>query len=496
MVPPSGPSSCARPAAQTARRYERISELLSLIDHQARVADICLVALKGAELHSLGLYAPGSGRWPMSICRCTRRMVPACRALEALGFHQSLSTPRHRVFVRDAHRKPSSLGEHGDNYLKIELHERIAEALPLRVADITELIYPSEPHAGLNAYPSKAALMTHLLLHAAGAMSVRNLRLMHLNDLARLNDKHDGRRPDLVLQFGNAGRDRLVARLPYFRQLVDYTGVIPERVRHTVSMLSAAVGMDFRAPHPVGCFALAPVDRRLSGYRVVAVACRDPALRREPPVAQQNSVGNATADGEHRSVLVGQQMASLIAGWTFASLDRLAAAPGRNHAYRPGCPGSRPMTSHSAAGLAGTRQAPDGAGLDGHAAGTALLGDTTERTTAPNCGCLPDSPSRSWRAEIQGFELRPGMRVLDAGCGTGEALKWLVDAGVCAGWRSRSLIWPKAHVAAASARTAPTPLVLQADLLRAPFPSHSFDLVWCLNTINHLRDPISGIAAS
>ena len=222
--------------AQTARRYERISELLILIDHQARIEDICLVALKGAELHSLGLYAPGER--PMADVDLLVRAkdgARAGRALESLGFHQSMSTPRHRVYVRDAHRKPSSFGEHGDNYLKIELHERIAEVLPLRAADITDLIHPSEPHGGLNAYPSKAALMTHLLLHAAGAMSVRNLRLMHLNDLARLSANMTAADWDLVLQPGKAGQVHWWALPPLLQTARYYTGVIPERVLATLS---------------------------------------------------------------------------------------------------------------------------------------------------------------------------------------------------------------------------------------------------------------------
>jgi len=152
------------------------------------------------------------------------------------------------------------------------------------------------------------------------------------------------------------------------------------------------------------------------------------------------------------------------------------------------------MTLHSAAGLAGPGQAPDGAGLNGRAAETALLGDTTERDYSGKLRLFAAFAEPELRAEIHGFELRPGMRVLDAGCGTGEALKWLADE-VAPDGAAVGLDLAKAHSAAASAHAAPTTLVLQADLLRAPFPSHSFDLVWCLNTINHLRDPIGGIAA-
>jgi SAM-dependent methyltransferase len=39
----------------------------------------------------------------------------------------------------------------------------------------------------------------------------------------------------------------------------------------------------------------------------------------------------------------------------------------------------------------------------------------------------------------------------------------------------------------------PQTVVLQADLLQKPFPPRSFDLTWCVNTINHLRDPLQGV---
>jgi Uncharacterised nucleotidyltransferase len=222
--------------AHTTRRYERIKELLSLIDARARIEDLALVALKGAELPCLNLYEPGER--PMAdvdLLVRAENAVRAVRMLESLGFQHSISTPRHRVFVRDAHKSPTSLGEHSDNYLKIELHERIGEALPLRVADITGLIHPRDPHAGLNAYPSKAALMTHLLLHAAGAMCFRALRLMHLNDIARLSANMTAADWNGVLDLGKAGREHWWALPPLRLTARYYADAIPGDVLAALS---------------------------------------------------------------------------------------------------------------------------------------------------------------------------------------------------------------------------------------------------------------------
>jgi len=52
--------------------------------------------------------------------------------------------------------------------------------------DITRCLLPRAAHAGLNAYPSAASLMLHLLLHAAGNMRARALRLIQLHDIALL----------------------------------------------------------------------------------------------------------------------------------------------------------------------------------------------------------------------------------------------------------------------------------------------------------------------
>lgn len=52
---------------------------------------------------------------------------------------------------------------------------------------MAHLILPAQPRPGLNPYRSPAALMAHLLLHAAGSITVRTLRLVQLHDLALLS---------------------------------------------------------------------------------------------------------------------------------------------------------------------------------------------------------------------------------------------------------------------------------------------------------------------
>ena len=79
-----------------------------------------------------------------------------------------------------------TLGEHVDSPINVEVHERIVEHLPVRAVDITQFLLPAGAPAGLNAYPSAASLMLHLLLHAAGNMRARALRLIQLHDIGLL----------------------------------------------------------------------------------------------------------------------------------------------------------------------------------------------------------------------------------------------------------------------------------------------------------------------
>jgi hypothetical protein len=192
--------------SHTERRHVRIDDLLLRLDERASAAGIAVVALKGAALHALAVYQ--AGERPMADVDLLVRPADAQRTakmLESLGYAESCKTWKERVFIRVDEQEPAALGEHSNNGVKIELHERICERLPWRITDVSEHVFPPQPQPGLNAYPAKASLMIHLLLHAAGSMAFQSLRLLHLHDLARLSSQMTEEDWDAVLKAGERG---------------------------------------------------------------------------------------------------------------------------------------------------------------------------------------------------------------------------------------------------------------------------------------------------
>jgi hypothetical protein len=173
--------------AQTQARYVRAHALLRAIHERARDEEVAFVALKGAALHALGLYA--AGERPMADLDLlvgaadVERMADILRAQR---YRQTTVTWKHRVFEALEVAAPAAFGEHAHNGIKIDLHVRVREILPLRPVEVAHLILPAHPRPGLNPYRSPASFMAHLLLHAAGAIAQRTLRLVQLHDLALL----------------------------------------------------------------------------------------------------------------------------------------------------------------------------------------------------------------------------------------------------------------------------------------------------------------------
>jgi SAM-dependent methyltransferase len=122
-----------------------------------------------------------------------------------------------------------------------------------------------------------------------------------------------------------------------------------------------------------------------------------------------------------------------------------------------------------------------------------LLGDTQARDYSEKLSKFNAFAQPELLGLIKGLDLRAGMRALDAGCGTGEALNWLLSAVAPSG-KVVGVDLSSAHVAAAKQLAAPEIEIHRADLLDDLFTPASFDLVWCVNTINHLTDPVRGVA--
>ena len=172
-----------------AARQLRITQLMREIDLAASDEDIALLPLKGAALHSIGVYKPGQR--PMAdidIFVHGDSLKSTTRLLDDFGFGVTFTNWRHQLLESRVEKNSAvAFGEHADNPIKIELHTTIRERLPVREIDISNFIVPRAPHPGFNSYRSTASLMAHLLLHAAGNMRARALRLVQLHDIALLS---------------------------------------------------------------------------------------------------------------------------------------------------------------------------------------------------------------------------------------------------------------------------------------------------------------------
>jgi SAM-dependent methyltransferase len=122
------------------------------------------------------------------------------------------------------------------------------------------------------------------------------------------------------------------------------------------------------------------------------------------------------------------------------------------------------------------------------------LGDTPRRDYSRKLQLFSAFAEPELRAAIASLGLASGMRVLDAGCGTGESLRWLASV-VAPGGLAVGVDLSASHLRTARPRLPPQALLLQADVQQPPIASGSFDLVWSVNTVHHLRDPLASTRA-
>ena len=185
--PPDWQEFLGEQRAHIEARAANIRELRARLEAQARAAGIAYIGLKGCALLDLGLYA--AGERPMSDIDLLVKPgdLPAMQdVVTSLGYQNVYTTDRHAVFGPERAAAPRNYGEHRDHPLRIELHPRISETLPISVVDITRRLWPVAPRPGCNPYASRAALLSHVMLHAAGSMRAHALRALHLCDIARI----------------------------------------------------------------------------------------------------------------------------------------------------------------------------------------------------------------------------------------------------------------------------------------------------------------------
>jgi hypothetical protein len=187
-------------------REALLARLLERIDAATREARIPCVALKGSALRSLGLYAPGE-RPSSDIDLLVRKSDSAAVAkiVGGLDYVMIEDVERHTSYVPRKRTTPITLGEHASNVISIEVHTVVAEALPIRKVDITERLQPAHAVPGVNPYPSLAALLLHLLLHAADNMKTHCLRQVQLHDVALLLGRFGASDWDALLEAARAG---------------------------------------------------------------------------------------------------------------------------------------------------------------------------------------------------------------------------------------------------------------------------------------------------
>ena len=166
---------------------DRARSMLARIDAAARTAGIPVVALKGAATFGMKLH--GRGERPMTdldLLIEPARMEAMYGVMATCGYVHSHTSRRHATFKPAADTPALGFGEHRDNPLRVELHTRIAEHLPVSEVDATPTIRPAVLVPGINGYASRTSLFRHLLLHTAGNMRSRCFRALQAFDIAAL----------------------------------------------------------------------------------------------------------------------------------------------------------------------------------------------------------------------------------------------------------------------------------------------------------------------
>lgn len=179
--------------AESRRCAERGERILGLLDRLAallRASGLRAVALKGAAL-VLGEVVP-AGLRPMAdvdlLFESESCLRQAAKSIEAqLGYAPLWNTPRHLVLAEREERVALQASEHPENPLRIELHRSFRLEVLGRSLDATECLLRETETARGWEIPGPAAMLRHLLFHAAEDFAAKGLRGVQIVDFLVLS---------------------------------------------------------------------------------------------------------------------------------------------------------------------------------------------------------------------------------------------------------------------------------------------------------------------
>ncbi len=221
---------------EVAQRHQRIEQHLQHIDSAARQAGIAVLALKGAALHRLGYCQVGER--PMGDIDLLVRqqdLATATQLVLRLGYRETGTSWRHKIFEPVEPAWPVKFGEQANLPIKIEVHTKVAERLPWNETDITARLHAGATGVGLNVYSTIDAVLLHQLLHAAGNMSSRWLRMLQLHDIATVARRMTSADWDRLLINDSAIQQLWWAYPPLKLTARYFPGVVPVGVLSTLA---------------------------------------------------------------------------------------------------------------------------------------------------------------------------------------------------------------------------------------------------------------------
>ena len=169
------------------KRIQRVQKILQSILLESDACGINVMPLKGSVL--INEYYKNQALRPMADIDLLINVADEGRMekiLTSLGYYLKKVTTRHKVYESD-NQVSSTVGEHPDNPVNIEVHTRINCPIGFEQYDITEYMWQNAEQGFLKlnsiVKPSRTMLLMHLLFHAAYNQYKGTLRAIQLYDI-------------------------------------------------------------------------------------------------------------------------------------------------------------------------------------------------------------------------------------------------------------------------------------------------------------------------